>query len=209
MLHAQTLSLFIFSVKSKKLLCLKGGQLFARPAGQRFTLQNKNSFWSLLWYFRAVQSESVFLWQKQRFVLAACFQLSISHIEQHFSTPQSTWTEPSWVQLTAVCSRRSSSPDKHVIKSFSLLLDPRRLKHVKVCSDATTGFIVTLDSVAGGTCKSQRQLGCTYFSCMRQGESTARWADEESTQAKGPGAVGITADWFLFVKVIYCSHQTN
>lgn len=71
-------------------------------------------FGSLLWfgYYSAVQSCTVWACvslAEAEFVLALCFQLSILYIEQHFSTPQSTWTEPSWVQLTAVCYRRSSS----------------------------------------------------------------------------------------------------
>lgn len=46
------------------------------------------------------------------------------------------------------------------------------MKHVKVRSDATRGFIVTLSSVAGGAATVRLHI------FLMQGESTARWVDE-------------------------------
>lgn len=60
------------------------------------------------------------------------------------------------------------------------------LKHVKIRSDATRGFIATLGSVADGMCKSSflATVKAAHIShAMRQGESTARWVDELTTKA--------------------------
>lgn len=103
-----------------------------------------------MWIFQGVvQCESVFPWQKQKFVLAVCFQW---YIERHFSTPQSTWPEPSPVQSTVQFVTGGAPPLTNMLLSLSRC--SRRLKHVKVCSDATRGLIVTLGRVAGGACKS-------------------------------------------------------
>ena len=51
------------------------------------------------------------------------------------------------------------------------------LKHVKVRSDATRGFIVTLSVVAGGAATVRLHI------FLMQGESTARWVDEPTRRA--------------------------
>ena len=101
--------------------------------------------------------------------------VSVCPFEQHFSTPQSSWTEPSRVQSTAVCYRRSfSPPDKHVIKSLCSGIH-HRFQHVTVRCAAIRGFIVHP--------ASQRQFGRAYFSCHDSEWKGARWADELTRKA--------------------------
>lgn len=68
--------------------------------------------------------------------------------------PQSTWPEPSWVQLTAVVTVEASCLTNMLLSLSRCSRIHHTLRHVRAHSDATTGFIVTLGSVAGGTCKS-------------------------------------------------------
>lgn len=108
----------------------------------------------------------------------------------HWATFLNTPEYLDWVQWTAVCYRRSSSPDKHVIKSFSQFLDPA---HAETCQSMQwhhRGFYCNLRQ-CGRRCMqaSQRQLGCTYFSCRKAGRKysdVGGWANKENSKVHKP-----------------------
>lgn len=113
--------------------------------------------------------DSVFLAESSVWPHSLFPVVHFAHISQH--PVQSIWTETSRVQLIAVC--RSSSADKRVIKSSLLLGDPS--KHVKVRSDATGGFIVTL----GRRYMKIPSDSYAHSHDMWRRESTTRWVDEQ------------------------------
>lgn len=94
----------------------------------------------------------------------------------HFSTFLNTPEYLDGAQLSPVNYSLFQVEAPHLTNMLSSLCHcsriHRRLKHVRVCSDATRGFIVTLDGLAGGACKSSFSAtvkAAHIFSCHEAG----------------------------------------